>query len=349
MFVSIMKKIVGLLLIGIFVLSACNKANNSGPWLIPSNEVQDGGPGKDGIPSLDNPQFSAVNDIGFLNEEDLVVGLISENGARAYPHNILDWHEIVNDDFGTMSIALTYCPLTGTAVGWDRNVNGSNTSFGVSGKLYNTNLIPYDRKTDSYWSQIGLNCVNGELISTEINTIGIIETSWSTWKKAYPNSEVLNTNTGFNRNYSRYPYGDYRTNNNNIIFPVSPMDNRLPAKERVLGVLENGVNKAYSINQFVSPRIINDTLNGQDIIVVGSRPDNFIVSFYNHDQINWTIDLTNLPIIAQSDNGQLLSLSGDIIDGSGTTSGQEKLDQPVSFIGYWFSFGAFYPDIQIYE
>ncbi|MEM9937151.1 MAG: DUF3179 domain-containing protein, partial [Bacteroidota bacterium] len=222
-----------ILLLACFVwLPSCNDDTNPGPtsgqggvptnnsWLIPQELVFDGGPGKDGIPSIDNPAFISVNEVDFLDDNDLIIGFREGDVVRGYPHPILDWHEIVNDEVGNTKIALTYCPLTGTASGWNRVINGTETTFGVSGLLYNTNLIPYDRNTDSNWSQMRLDCVQGTLRGTAVDLLPVLETSWSTWKKLYPTAEVLSTNTGFSRNYSRYPYGDYRTNDNNLIFPV---------------------------------------------------------------------------------------------------------------------------------
>ncbi len=342
-----------LLLIMTFVVFNCgnddeeNNGSNNTEWLIPLEEVFDGGPGKDGIPSIDNPNFSNVEDITFLSDQDLVVGVISDDEVKAYPHSILDWHEIVNDDIGDKSLAITYCPLTGTAIGWDRNVNGSKTTFGVSGKLYNSNLIPYDRNSDSYWSQIRLDCINGDLINTEINTSHVIETSWATWKELYPQSKVMNTNTDYERNYNQYPYGDYRTNNNNLIFPVNPMDDRLPSKERTLAVLTDGGNKAYSIEQFDTPKIIQDTVGGIEIIVIGSKEKNFIVAFENDSQFNnLTIQLDSLPIIAENANGLQLTIAGELIENNTTIS---QLKPTNSFIGFWFSLGAFYPNIELFE
>ncbi len=313
-------------------------------WLIPFNEIHDGGPGKDGIPSVDNPNFTNPEEVTFLNDQDLVVGIIANGETKAYPHQILDWHEIVNDEIGNLSIALTYCPLTGTAIAWDRNINGKTTTFGVSGKLYNTNLIPYDRETDSYWSQIAMNCVNGELINTEINTHPIIETTWATWKAMYPNTKVMSTDTGFNRNYGQYPYGDYRTNHNNIIFPVKPKDDRLPAKERVLGIIDNGNNKAFSINDFQSPKVIEASLGGRELLVIGSKSHNFIVAFYNNGLNNLDINFDNFPIIAIDDAGNQLDISGKIVAGPRVNT---SLELPNAFMGYWFSFGAFYSGISL--
>lgn len=316
-------------------------------WLIPSGEVLDGGPGKDGIPSVDSPNFSAISNIEFLNDQSLVIGIVSSNGtAKAYPHPILDWHEIVNDEFANKKFALTYCPLTGTGIAWDRNINGKETTFGVSGKLYNTNLMPYDRETDSYWSQIRMDCVNGSLINTTIETHSIIETTWATWKKLYPQSQVMNTETGFSRDYQAYPYGDYRTNHSNIIFPLSKLDERLPAKERVLALLSGTTKRVYSINLFEEDRVIEDTFDGKEIIVIGSKEENYIVAFEKSEIINLAPISDMHPFIAQDENGSFVSIAGRVLGGPLTGTHLNPIE---SFMGYWMAFGAFYEGIEIYE
>ncbi|HKK66590.1 MAG TPA: DUF3179 domain-containing (seleno)protein, partial [Bacteroidales bacterium] len=153
------------------------KTDDNG-WLIPFAEVHDGGPGKDGIPAIDDPKFINAKEADYLNDDDLILGFADGGEVRAYPHKILDWHEIVNDDTPNHSLAVIYCPLTGTGIGWDRNVGDKKTTFGVSGLLYNSNIIPYDRATDSNWSQLLLKSVNGNLISTRPIIHNLVETSW---------------------------------------------------------------------------------------------------------------------------------------------------------------------------
>ena len=315
-------------------------------WLIPVEEVFDGGPGKDGIPAVDNPQFDETNEVSFLQDEDLVIGMVRNGVAKAYPHLVLDWHEIVNDELDDAHVALTYCPLTGTGVAWDRNINGNVTTFGVSGKLYNTNLMPYDRESDSYWSQMRLDCVNGALVGSKITTLNVIETTWATWKAAYPDSEILNMDTGFDRNYDQYPYGDYRTNNNRLIFPVGNFDNRLPSKERVLGIVEGTTKKVYSINLFEEDRVIEDVIDGKDIIVIGSKSQNFIVALEKEELNGFSFVKDQLPIIAEDDSGNKITMTGEISEGplAGT-----KLTPVKSYMGFFFSFGAFHEDVEIYE
>ncbi len=320
--------------------------NQNSEWLIPISEVFDGGPGKDGIPAVDDPKFDNLSDVDFVADDELVIGMVHDGIAKAYPHTILDWHEIVNDEISDISFGLTYCPLTGTGIAWDRNINGSKTTFGVSGKLYNTNLIPYDRASDSYWSQMRLVCVNGDLIGSKISTFSIIETSWATWKKAYPNTLVLNRDTGFDRNYGEYPYNDYRTNHSNIIFPVSNLDSRLPAKERVLGLVDGDTKKIYSINLFENGRVIEDMIDGNSVLVIGSKEVNFIVAFDNQNFSDLTYVTDQLPIIAEDLDGNRISLTGEVVSGplAGTMLNSKK-----GFMGFFFAFGAFYDGIQIFE
>ncbi|MCD6596051.1 MAG: DUF3179 domain-containing protein [Bacteroidales bacterium] len=221
----------------------------NGDWLIPSAQVLSGGPGKDGIPALKNPDFVVKSEALFMNNEDLILGLVVGTEARAYPHKILDWHEIINDEVQGEKFVISYCPLTGTGIGWAQRQHGVSSTFGVSGLLYNSNLIPYDRESDSYWSQMRLDCIKGSRKGEKIETIQLIETNWGTWKNIYPNTQVVSTNTGYSRNYNRYPYGNYKTDET-VYFPVSVKDSRLHAKEVVHGIIINDIAKIYRFEQF---------------------------------------------------------------------------------------------------
>ena len=320
--------------------------NQESAWLVPENQVLDGGVGKDGIPSIDRPNFTVASEVTFLKDDDLVLGIAIGNEVKAYPHPILDWHEIVNDEIGGEAIALTYCPLTGTGIGWGRTINNEVTTFGVSGLLYNTNLMPYDRATNSTWSQQRLDCVNGENKGLKAEAYTFVETSWASWKRAYPASLVLNTDTGFNRDYARYPYGDYRTNNNNIIFPISNNDDRLPAKERVLGIQIKESFEAFTFNNDEPDiELVEDNIEGVQLLIVRSTTNNYIVAFDNPNdgRLFAAATLEEYPVILKDDQGNSYDLLGKVVAGSGT-----NLEMPVQFIGYWFSWGAFYPNITIF-
>lgn len=327
----------------ILIVLSCSKDDDgevSGDWLIPEDEVQDGGPGKDGIPSVDNPTFIDVSQVSYLNDNDLIVGFERNGVVHGYPHPILDWHEIINDKVSDLNIAIVYCPLTGSATAWDRAMNGTVTTFGVSGLLYNSNLIPYDRASGSNWSQMRGDCVNGDLIGDKVTSYRLIETTWRTFKTMYPDAKIVSDNTGFSRDYTNYPYGDFRTNHNNLLFPVTPLDNRLSAKERVLGVVDK--NKVYSINLFAdSIRTITDGTT----IVCGSRDNNFMVAYNNTLNLTFESVQGSLPIIMTDNEGNMWNVFGEAV--SGPRQG-ERMVKTNSFIGYWFAWGAFYPGISIF-
>lgn len=325
-----------------------------GKWNIPFEEVKDGGPGKDGIPALLNPEVIDVDGATYLDDDDLVLGIIVDDQAYAYSHKILDYHEIINADFSSMALAVTYCPLTGTGIAWERE--SSTNTFGVSGLLYNSNLIPYDRETNSNWSQIRLDCVNGKRLGDAAKTIPMVETTFAAWKAMYPTSKVVSTNTGYSRNYNRYPYGSYLLRDD-LIFPVSNLDTRLFSKERVHAIIVNDHAKVYRFEHFNNEvQIIEDEINGQAVVLIGSEEKGFIVSF-NYEKTGnsvpafTVIDATsqkNYPsdAVFKDVSGQnAYNLFGEVVMGpqQGT-----KLTPTLSMMGYWFAWGAFYPSVEIY-
>ena len=315
-------------------------------WLIPKEEILDGGVGKDGIPSIDEPQFDLAKDVSAFFDNELVVGYEYEGVLHGYPIPILDWHEIVNDQIAGLTVSIMYCPLTGTAMGWERKSGSREFTFGVSGLLYNSNLMPYDRRTNSTWSQQRMECVNGSRIGDRPKTFSLIETSLLTWKKSFPDSKIMNGNTGFDRRYSIYPYGSYRTNDQ-LLFSVDPLDERLHPKERVLAVIVGDEAKAYRFNQRgKGTNVILDKVNDQDVVIVRSKDDNYNTAFLNPSNLNFEGLSNALPAVMEDQDGNLYDLLGNVIDGADKGV---KLDKPVSMIGFWFSWTPFYPDIKIYE
>jgi hypothetical protein len=344
------------LLIVVLTVSTCKKeetppGSGSGEWTIPVDQVLSGGPGPDGIPSVDNPQFAKACEVTFLDDDDLVLGIKIGDIIRAYPHPILDWHEILNDNIDGDAIAITYCPLTGTGIAWDAKLNGQNTTFGVSGLLYNSNLMPYDRGSGSLWSQMRLDCVNGELIRKEIETMPLVEMTWKSWKAFYPDSDVVTTNTGFDRDYDDYPYGDYKTGNY-VNFPISKEDNRLHKKERVLGVIVDDSVRAYRFDSFAEEKInvIYDELHGENLVIFGSQDENFIMA-YKNELSDGTVLMDLSPvqdggeIVAEDAEGNKLNLFGEVAEGP--LKGQ-NLKGVSTYMGYWFSWGTFF-NPSIYE
>ncbi len=321
---------------------------NAIKWLIDEADVLDGGPGKDGIPALESSEMIEAAEADYLSPKDLVIGYKHGDEVRAYPHRILDYHEIANDEIDDNLFAITYCPLTGTATNWNRRVEGKITTFGVSGLLFNSNLMPYDRTTESLWSQMRLDCVNGALLGNEIPVFHTVETTWESWKKMYPGTKVLSTNTGFNRNYDFYPYSngsqDYREVDF-LVFPVKNLDSRLHAKERVLGIISNQDARAYRFELFPDGiSVVEDVLGGEKIAIIGSEEDNFMVAFFVDDQILEPLGALEKGFV-KDQNENTYDPFGFVI--SGPAEG-ERLKTTSSYIGYWFSWAAFNPDIEIF-
>jgi hypothetical protein len=339
--------------ISLLYLNSCDvtdTADLSGEWLIPKDQVFDGGPGRDGIPSVDDPQFTNVNDASYLQDNDLVVGIKIGGTIKAYPHPILDWHEIVNDDIAGQKTAITYCPLTGSAIAWKREGIVSNSTFGVSGLLYNSNLIPYDRGSKSNWSQMRLQCVNGTHIGKDIETSKIIETTYKTWRELYPGSQLLSTNTGFGREYGNYPYGSYKTNDD-LLFPVSNDDNRLHKKARVLGLIAGGATMAFPISSFDSEITVkNVTFGGENFVIIGSSSKNFAAAYSGEvtdsTLLKFTALQNELPVVMVDEENNKWDIFGNVVEGPKTG---ESLEQATAFVAYWFAWAAFYPNALIYE
>ncbi|MDN5200071.1 DUF3179 domain-containing protein [Fulvivirgaceae bacterium BMA10] len=354
-------------LISLILIMACrdedkpgNRPIPSGPdntkqiiegWSVPLNFVVDGGVGKDGIPAIDQPKFISSDKAHYLHDNDLIIGLKFGNEIRAYPHKILDKHEIVNDIVNNQPLTVSLCPLTGTAVGLKRIVNGTETTFGVSGLLYNSNLILYDRATDNNWSQMRWQSVNGSLICDTLATFPLVETTWGTWKYLYPNSQVMSKETGFDRNYDALPFSAIVGENDPTRFPVSSSDDRLPNHRRVHGIIVDGEVKVYKLESFEREnRVIEDIFLTKEIVLAGDADKNFIVSFER--KLN---DGTRLAFqavdkdngIVMSDNeGNLWNIFGEAIEGP--RKGQ-VLETTKSFMGYWFAWASVYPDPEIHD
>jgi len=178
-----------------------------------------GNPVKDGIPALDSPQFVSPAETQF-GDQELIIGLEINGDARAYPYAILNWHEIVNDVVGGVPVAVTYCPLCETNSVFIRKLGGLETTFGVSGGLYHSCLVMYDRTTESLWVQPwGTPIAGKHLSSPQLERVPAVRTTLGQWKKSHPNTLVLSTDTGHLRNYHNYPYGSFYTDKR-IYFPV---------------------------------------------------------------------------------------------------------------------------------
>lgn len=311
--------------------------------IIPLDEIRGGGPPKDGIPSIDDPKFVTINDSQFVSDDDMVIGLSINGEAKAYPLFILVWHEIVNDDVGGIPVAVTYCPLCYTNQVFDRTLDGAIVEFGTSGKLYNSNLVMYDRLTDSYWSQgLGL-AITGELSGNSLNTIPFDVITWGDWKELHQDTLVLTTDTGHIRSYNTDPYGSYYTNPQ-ILFPVDNQDDRIPLKEIIVGFHQDDIFKAYKQSDVESNAVINDVVDDSSILVVSMFEGNSRIfdRMVNDDVLDFTFEDG---LILDTNTKSVWNYEGKSI--SGALKG-EQLSRLSINPGFWFSWISFHPDTLVY-
>jgi hypothetical protein len=235
--------------------------------LIPIEQIYGGGPAKDGIPSIDQPVFVSAGAASFVSADDAVLGVAHNSIARAYPIRILNWHEVVNDRFGNDPVVITFCPLCGTGVAFDSRVDGRVLSFGVSGLLYNSDVLLYDRQTQSLWSQLLGQAISGPMKGRRLTMLALTHTSWADWRNSHPGTEVLSTNTGKVRNYARDAYPGYDSSAD-IMFPVEFRSAGFHPKERVLGVKIGEQTKAYPFVELGKTNgVVSDQVGGTALTI----------------------------------------------------------------------------------
>jgi len=235
--------------------------------LVKVDDILSGGPPRDGIPAIDHPVFVKAAAVDYLRDGDIVVGLVFDGGARAYPLRILIWHEVVNDVVAGAPVAVTYCPLCGTSMVFSRDINDKTRTFGVSGLLYQSDVLLYDREDESLWSQLGMKAVTGAQAGTTLKWLPSEHLTWRAWREKYPQSEVLSPNTGYHRNYDGNAYASYFASDA-LMFPAPLRRRELANKERVVGVLIDGVAKAYALKDLPDGRPVEDNVAGRALRVL---------------------------------------------------------------------------------
>ena len=233
---------------------------------VPRDDIVSGGPAKDGIPALTDPDVTLPRDATYLRLDDRVLGVEIGGEARAYPIRVLNWHEVVNDRLGDTHIVVTYCPLCGTGMVFRADHHGQRVFFGVSGLLYNSDVLLYDRATDSLWSQLKMEAVAGQRVGDRLTWLPVQHTTWSAWLADHPQTDVLSVDTGYNRDYDDDPYDRYGSSPR-LMFPVGHQDARLPPKSWVAGLVINGEAKAYPLEQLAAAGTVTDQVGGQDVHV----------------------------------------------------------------------------------
>ena len=317
--------------------------------IVPLDQIVSGGPPPDGIPSIDNPKYISIQEAEeFLKGSDLIVGLNINGDTRAYPLQILVWHEIVNDIVGKTPIAVTYCPLCFTNQVFNRTMNdGEILEFGTSGKLYNSNLVMYDRATKSLWSQAMSQAIVGKLAEVKLERIPFDVAYWKDWKQLYPDSKILSRNTGFSRPYGADPYGDYYINKD-VLFPIAKYDNRLGPKEIIFGFENEGQYKAYRLQDVEKLKVINDQVNTKPVALFSMNA--FMTRSYNpildgQTTLQFEYNAINNTFIDKQTRSQW-NFDGKAIDGQ--MKGKQLIRLPFDQ-GFWFEWVAFHPKTELYN
>ena len=243
-----------------------NNGFDLGNATIPREQIVSGGPPCDGIPAIDRPRFVAPARAGFLRDDDVVISMTVSGVTRAYPLRILVWHEIVNDELGGTAVAVTFCPLCGTAMVFDRRVGGRVLSFGVSGLLFQSDVLMYDRQTESLWSQLKMESVSGPMVRQPLKLLASEHLTWAAWRERHPEGEVLSADTGFARDYSHTAYAGYEQTPETM-FPVPRRRTELPNKAWVLGVVLDGRAIAFPVQQLPDGPTTRVDIAGQTLEV----------------------------------------------------------------------------------
>lgn len=338
---------------------------------VPYSEILSGGPPRDGIPALNDPQFVSVSEAdAWLKPKEPVILVRVGEDARAYPIQILIWHEIANDTVGGEPLVVTFCPLCNTAIAFKRTVNPSTGSgqggqvfdFGTTGRLRFSNLIMYDRQTETWWQQATGEAIAGELTGAQLEFYPAAIISWEDFKTSYPGGKALSRETGYPRDYGRNPYIGYDDVNNPPFLyrgPVTP--NQLPPVARVLTIDVNGETVAYPYETLEQVGAVNDTVGGEAVLVVWQAGT---VSPLDGSSTAAGRDVGTAAAFSRELDGKTYTFSfedGKILDDqtksewnvlgqavAGELKGKQ-LAPLVSINHFWFSWAAFKPETRIYQ
>lgn len=328
------------------------------------DEVLSGGPPRDGIPSIDAPQFVNFEAAApWLADNEPVIALEIAGDARAYPLQVLTWHEIANDTVGGVPVVVTFCPLCNSALVFDRRVGNELYEFGVSGLLRNSDLIMYDRTTESLWQQFTGEGIVGDHAGNQLTFLASSLVSFADFREAFPEGQVLSRETGFSRSYGRNPYEGYDSIGSDPFLFRGPIDGRLAAVERVVTVSQpdQAIDIAYPLSVLSAAGVINDSQGGQDLVVFFASGTNSALGsgvIADAEDVGATgvfdpmVDGQKLTFQKEGDQivdvetGSAWNVLGQAIDGE---LAGESLEAIVHGDHFWFSWAAFRPDTIIYE
>jgi len=322
---------------GSTITSAPPTAERSLPEEYTTDELDEaslsGGPGKDGIPSIDDPEFAGAGDPpARLSAGDPVFGVELNGEAKAYPQYVLVWHEIVNDVVGDESVSVTYCPLTGTALGFYRG----DSELGVSGQLVNSNLIMYDRGTDTRWPQVLARGIRGPHVGEYLEEFQVTWTTWGRWRERHPETTVLTEKTGHVRDYGGDPYGQYnpRTgyyDNGNFLFSPLTTDDRFSPKDVVVSARSADGAVAVRKSTLRERGVVDGSVGGVSYVTVYDEGLDTGYVYRNPD------DRT-----VEFDGGAVM------VDGDEHDPDALPLERVVEFDAMWFAWYGFYPSTEVH-
>jgi hypothetical protein len=330
---------------------------------IPYSEILSGGPPKDGIPAVDDPKFVSVKEADeWIGPQEPVALFQVGDEARAYPLQILMWHEIVNDTIGDMPVTVTFCPLCNTVIAFDRRLDDKMLDFGTTGRLRFSNLIMYDRQTETWWQQATGDAIAGELVGRQLNFLPAQLISWEDFKATYPEGQVLSRDTGFSRSYGRNPYSGYDDINQSPFLYRGPQTpGELPPMARVITVELDDEAVAYPYDLLQEMRAVNDTVGETPIAVfweagtasaldagaIASGRDVGTGNTFSRELDGQTLTFQDDgEKITDEQTGSEWNILGQAVSGELTGS---QLEPVVNVNHFWFSWAAFRPETRIYQ
>jgi hypothetical protein len=234
--------------------------------LVDFDEIRSGGPPPDGIPPIDRPTFLQVADVDFLADNEPVLALDIDGDVRAYPVQIMTWHEIVNDTVGDVPVAVSYCPLCNSAVAYDRRLGDRVLDFGTSGLLYNSALVMYDRQTETLWSHFTGQGIIGELTGDDLSVFPLATISWKTFRETNPDGIVLSRDTGFSRDYGRNPYPGYDDVDGVPFLFEGEVDGRYTALTRIVGIESGDDAVGIPLVDLRDAQVVSGEIGGEPLV-----------------------------------------------------------------------------------
>ncbi len=329
---------------------------------VPLSEIQLGGPPRDGIPAIDRPKFEAVSDAGkWLKPREPVVFAERSGDARAYPLQILIWHEIVNDTVGGVPATVTFCPLCNTSIAFDRRLEGKVYDFGTTGKLHKSALVMYDRQTESWWWQVSGQAIVGDLTGKRLTVLPSQIISWGIFREAYLQGKVLSRDTGYSRSYGQNPYVGYDDINSSPFLYRGRTDGRLRPMERVVTVSIGGQDVAYPFSVLAKVGVVHDVVGGAPIVVFFRQGT---ASALDRPDIASSRDIGAAAVFSPAVNGRKLTFKVrgvQFVDdqtrstwtilgsaGAGPLAGR-RLEPIVHGNHFWFSWASYKPQTRVYS